>query len=331
MRFGTLPLVPPRTSLLFTFRLIPAISAILARKGIDAGDLLCETGLPAEALRGEITAPLHRIQALIELTAKRLGTELFGLDLAAGLPGGAYGTAEFLVRSAPNVEASLQAISEFAALINPIGQFRYVAGDAAGRLHYTVASERDTLGAHLNEFTISYTVRQFSAVLERPLPLTEVWFSHTRKSSADEVARRFGCPVRFQAADCGFAVAREALAIVPRTADPLLFQFLHQQARAQLARVGPVDIVSQLVRVLETRLPSGDLGAEAVARAMATTSRSLQRHLAEAGTTYRDVLIHIRSRRRAELRGGGVAEAEIAKQLGFSDARAMRRSLDDDA
>lgn len=322
--------MPPRTSLLFTFRLVPAISAILARKGIDAGDLVREAGLPADALRGEITAPLHRIQALVDLAAKRLGAELFGLELAASLPGGAYGTPEFLVRAAPTLEAGLQAISEFAALINPIGQFRYMSTTEVGRLHYTVASERDTLGCQLNEFTVSYAVRQFSAMFER-LPLTEVWFSHARKTSADEVAKRFGCPIRFQAPDCGFAVPRSALALVPRTADPLLFQFLHQQARAQLARVGPVDIVSQLVRVLEARLPSGELGANEVAHAMATTPRSLQRHLADAGTTYRDVLAHVRTRRRAELLGGGVAESEIARQLGFSDARAMRRSLDEPA
>jgi AraC-like DNA-binding protein len=136
--------------------------------------------------------------------------------------------------------------------------------------------------------------------------------------------------VRFQAADCGFAVARDVLARRPLTSDPPLHEFLLGQARAQLGRIGPVDIVSQVARVIEVRLPAGEVGAADVARAMATTVRSLQRHLADAGTAYRDVLMHVRLRRRAELRQGGVSEPEVARQLGFADARSMRRSLDDD-
>jgi AraC-like DNA-binding protein len=323
------PPVPPHNGLLFTFRLIPAISALLARRGIDAAALLTASKLPLDALRGEITAPLARIQAFIARSAKVLELELFGLELAAALPGGSYGTAEFLVRSAPTLEIGLRTLCEFAALINPSGHFRFVAGERDGRLHYGLASQRDTLGMHLNEFTIAYVVRQLAAVIDGPLPLAQVWFSHARPAHADVVSRRFGCPVRFGAPDCGFALAPAVLAAVPRTADPLLFQFLHDQARAQLARVGPIDIVSQLMRVLEARLPSGDLGANEVARAMATTPRSLQRHLAEAGTSYREVLAHVRTRRRAELLGGGIAEPAIARELGFSDARAMRRSIGD--
>jgi hypothetical protein len=62
---------------------------------------------------------------------------------------------------------------------------------------------------------------------------------------------------------------------------------------------------------------------------MATTVRSLQRHLGDAGTTYRDVLAHVRRIRRTELAHGGFGERDIARRLGFADARSMRRSFDD--
>jgi AraC-like DNA-binding protein len=60
---------------------------------------------------------------------------------------------------------------------------------------------------------------------------------------------------------------------------------------------------------------------------MATTVRSLQRHLGEAGTTYREVLDHVRQRRFEELRRGGVAESDIAKELGFADVKSLRRAM----
>jgi AraC-like DNA-binding protein len=315
------------SGLLFTFRLIPVIGGVLARAGIDPAALVAQAGLPAEALRGEITAPLARIQAFVDAAARRLGDEVFGLGLAELVSAGVYGVAEFLVRSAPTVEAGLQVLGDYGPLINPIGQFRFVTSPTEGRLHYAVSSQRAALGMHLNEYSIAYILRQVAAVLGGPLPLTEVWFAHGRKLGADAVARRLGCAVRFGAADCGFAVSREVLARVPRTADPTLFTFLDGQARAQLARIGPIDIVTQVVRVIEARMPHGELSAEAIAGVMATTVRSLQRHLALAGTSYRDVLAHVRNRRRGELARGGLPEAEIAHQLGFADARSMRRSL----
>jgi hypothetical protein len=62
---------------------------------------------------------------------------------------------------------------------------------------------------------------------------------------------------------------------------------------------------------------------------MATSSRTLQRLLTEAGTSYRDVLAHVRARRRTELARAGVAEPQIATQLGFPNVYAMHRALDD--
>jgi AraC-like DNA-binding protein len=319
--------VPQKPQVLFTFRLVPAINAMLARGGIDGVALVREAGLPLEGLRGEITAPLHRVQEFVAKSAARLDNECFGIDLAASLPGGAYGLPEFMVRASPEIGVGLRALCEFAALINPSGQFRFVDGPTEGELHYELAAEPQTLGLHLNEFTLAYIVRQTSMILERRLPLTRVWFSHPGPRRAEDVSAHFGCPVQFGASDCGFAVSAESLLVKPTSADPLLFKFLQDQARAQLARVGPVDIVSQLVRVLEGRLSSGAIATSAVARALAMTPRTLQRYLAEAGTTYGDVLAHVRRRRRAELSTGPATQTEIAHQLGFSDARAMRRSL----
>lgn len=321
--------VPPKTDLLFTLRLIPMVSAMLARRNIDAAPLLQQVGLPLDAMRGEVTAPLERVQAFMARAAAALGTDLFGIELAEAMPSGSYGLAEFVIRSAPTIADSVRAMCELSSLINPIANMRFVVGEDEGCLHYAVAAQRDMLGAHLNEFSIAYMVRQFKAIQGTAMPLLRVWFAHSRPTGDEQVARYFACPTRFQAADCGFAVSRDVYEMPVRTADPLLFAFLYQQAREHLARSGELDIVTHVVRVLETRLTTGALGADEVARSMAMTPRTLQRQLAAAGTTYREVLAHVRARRRAELLASGLAEAVVAQRLGFSDLRAMRRSLDE--
>lgn len=316
-------------SALFTFRMVPAISGVLARRGIAIRELLEEVGLPTE-VRPELTAPLARIQALVDAAAARLDDPLFGMTLAAMVPDGAFGVVEFLIRSAPTIEAGLAVLCEMAPLINPIGEFRVVeTPDGGAALHYNILAQRDTLGCQLNEYTIALIVRQLGATTGGAIPLASAWFSHARPEHAQAVASRLGTSVKFQAADCGIAIARDVLARTPRMADAALFAFLLAQARAQLADVGTHDVVSQVIRAIELRLAHGDLGVGAIAAAMATTARSLQRHLADAGTSYRDVLAHVRRRRRAELSRAGLAEAAIAPRLGFADASSMRRSLDE--
>ncbi len=317
------------TSTLFTFRMVPVIAGMLAHHGMDAAELGREAGLPMEALRGEITAPLVRVQRLLELLAEKLRAPLFGLELAERVPSGAFGVVEFVMRSAPTVEKALATLCEVSALINPLIDFRFTVDDREGRLNWAIPAQRDALGMHLNEYTVALLVKQVGLVLGEPLPLVRAWFAHSRREAADEVAARLRCPVAFQAADCGFAVTREVTMRSPRTADAPLFDFLCGQARAQVAQLGSHDVVTQVMRVIEMRLPNGDVSTAAIAKAMATTVRSLQRHLADAGTSFRDVLAHVRMRRRAELARGGLSETEIAHRLGFADARSMRRSLDE--
>jgi hypothetical protein len=183
--------VAAKTGLLFTLRLIPVISAMLARRGVDAAVLLAQTGVPLDAMRGEITAPLARVQAFMARAAAALGTDVFGIQLAQAMPSGSYGVAEFLTRSAPTIEASLRLLCEFSSLINPISNMRFVPTESEGCFHYAVGSERDMLGMHLNEFSISYLVRQFKAIQGSEMPLVRARPAPTKSRSTSAVRCAF--------------------------------------------------------------------------------------------------------------------------------------------
>ena len=318
-----------RSGPIFTYRVIPLINGLLAQRGIDGAALVETAGLSPDALRGEIMAPLGRIAHFLELAADALHCQL-GLDLATKNSPGLFGVPEFLVRSAPTIGGALRVLAEAAALVNPVLHFAFDDSADEGIVRFEIPGHRDTLGRELNEYTVAYLQKLLSDVLDGDFPLRRAWFSHGRTHDAVDVARRLGCDVAYQARDCGFAVSSEVLARAPRTADAPLFKFMLDQARAQLERWGTDDIVSQAVRVIEVRLGHGDVALAAVASAMATTPRSLQRRLGEAGTTYRGVVSYVRRRRYAELHKAGKRDVDIAPLLGFGDVQAMKRSLADD-
>jgi hypothetical protein len=214
------------------FQLGPAIARLLAPRGISTDELLREVGLPLDCLYREAVAPLPTIRAFVSRAAERSGSQHFGLELAAMLEGGIFGVTDFLVRTATTIERGLEALCRYGALIDPMWKFRYRTTE----LHFDTGA-----GEHLDELAIAYVVGQLGGALGRPLALTEVWFAHARPLGASEVVQHFGCTVRFQAADSGFATTRDELARPPRLADPALFRFLEAQACAQLADLEPED------------------------------------------------------------------------------------------
>lgn len=320
-------MAPPAT-ILFSFRQIPTIIGMLAERGIDGVALLKAHDLPAEAANGEITAPLARIQAFINESAKRLDAPLFGVDVAERVPRGAYGLMEFVVRASPTVRHGLEALCELSPLLNPLNEMRYIADARGCEIHFAYGGLRDALGMHLNEFTVAFVAKAFASTMGRSLPLERAWFAHARSHHADDLARRLGCNVGFMGMDSGFVVTSDILMFKPSGSDQQLYDFLLSQARTQLSNQGGNNVVAQVVRAIEARMAVSDVSAQAVAEAMGMTARSLQRHLADAGTTYREVLARVRHRRRDELERGGLGENEIAIKLGFSSARTMRRALD---
>jgi AraC-like DNA-binding protein len=319
-----------RGTQLFTFRMVPAIAAMLVKRSCDPRQLLRETGLPLEALTAEVTAPIGRIQELVDRAALVLARPLLGLDLVDAAQPGTFGLAEFVGRFAPTVRQGFETFCESVPLVNPIIDWRYVPGRRECVMQLAVPGSREGLGVHLNEFAVGIVMKLAHAGLDRPLAITRVWFAHARRDAAlaAQIAERLACPVAFEQVTCGFAFDADEGERAPRMADPALYEFHVTQTRNQVASLGNDDVIAHVSRAIEMRLPRGDLRIEAIASALAVTHRTLQRRLTEAGTSYRSVLAHVRRRRRAELLRDGVPEVKIAELLGFVDARAMRRSLE---
>jgi AraC-like DNA-binding protein len=114
-----------------------------------------------------------------------------------------------------------------------------------------------------------------------------------------------------------------------RTADPALAAIMERHA-ASLPRIQPrptgwPDRVQQALA--DAALAEDPLSLTSVARRLATSPRTLQRRLAEAGSTWRRELDRARQAQFARLhRHPGAPSDGKAGLLGYSDARALRRA-----
>jgi AraC-like DNA-binding protein len=90
----------------------------------------------------------------------------------------------------------------------------------------------------------------------------------------------------------------------------------------------PAQVWTDAVRgMLAAQLDRPALTLPTAARALAVSARTLQRRLAEEGTSWRAELDAARRERTAQLLGRGRTKDATAASVGYSDSRALRRAL----
>lgn len=299
--------------------------------GLDAQRaraLLARCRLPERATLGVCTAPLSSVRALLdEASSAHAGPEPFSILLAKSAPEGTYGMAELLVRTAPTLEIGLKSLGKYAALINPIARFDVAAEQASLRLDYYVVGCAETLGEVLNEFTIAFIAQAIARVSNEDLSLESVWFSHESSRSIAALREHFRCPVALGKPACGFSLSRERAERPLRTADPVVFEFLQQQANERLAALGERSFSVVLVDLIETQIGFAKLDLNAVADALAMTPRTVQRRLDEEHVTFRQVIDDARRRQFERMTAAGASVESISESLGFADVKTFRRAL----
>lgn len=145
--------------------------------------------------------------------------------------------------------------------------------------------------------------------------------------------RRFkahcGCPVEYSGDKQTLTFSSASLS----RANPLADPFAYTETLAALDQMFAAEQQERdLLYAIEARIMRAFPQVESLAslaEAFGQSERSLRRRLEEAGTSYRDILHDIRvARARQRLAEGRMTRDQIAFELGFEDARSLRRLLE---
>jgi AraC-like DNA-binding protein len=95
---------------------------------------------------------------------------------------------------------------------------------------------------------------------------------------------------------------------------------------AMQRRKGPVSVRARVERMLSS-MPSGRLDADAAARALGVSRRTLVRRLAESGANF-SALLDAELKRRAErlIAADALSHAQIGERLGYADPTSFSRA-----
>ena len=295
--------------------------------GLDVVALCAAVGLSRTDLDArETLVPAAELAALWREGTRRYGRGTLGLATAmAGPPGRLI--VDYVASASATLRQALEQVARYHRLITRNGDMRFRDENGLTILELLLNLPPAAIPGQILEFAIASVVRRVLDFTGKHV--RGVQLPHAPLGPREDYARWLAVPVRFEADTAGVLLDDDLLATPCRGHDPNLYRFLRAHAE-QLLESQPRDatVRAQARRVVVGAIAQGEPDIAAVARALATSARSLQRRLQEEGTSFREVVDGARK----ELALGYLGDrrlsvAEVAYLLGYAEAGAFVRAF----
>ncbi|WP_063712675.1 AraC family transcriptional regulator ligand-binding domain-containing protein [Nocardia concava] len=311
-------------------QLIRLVRDAARQAGAEPGQLAGIHGLDEQTLAVELNRiPLDSLIRLWELIAHLRPGPGAGVAVAAAAPLGTLTTWDYLVTTGSTLAESLRAAQPYHRVVTAAGESFELDGEGDLTVGYRTTAGDPAVSAVVNEYLLAYYLRRAREATGRPVRAKRVTFGHPAPHGHSILAEAFGTTdIEFGApADSITFHADDAAASLHR-ADPILGDLLRSHADLVLASSRAVPGPLEAFRAaLAAALADGDLTLDAVARRLLLGRRSLQRRLADHGTTWRYEVDLLRYERAETLLAEGRSTAAVAARLGFTDDRALRKAF----
>jgi AraC-like DNA-binding protein len=303
------------------------IAPLLRRAGVSEHDLA-----HAENDDNPIT---HRISAVaqvkfLDYAAEAMNDSVFGLHLAGQIDPRDVGIFFYIGSAASDVGDALALYSRYCRIANEAIRQKITTIPGGAALEIEFAGLPRYAARQNTEFILGCFRIGLRAITGRNVTPRSVAFSHNRNSDLREFERFFGCPVEFGAQANVVALNEDALRIPLLTSDPKLLHALRPfcEMAAEERNIATGTLRSTVEKEAERLLPHGKAKAQTVAKNLALSVRTLSRRLADEGTTYAEVVDHLRRSLALQyLKEPGMSVSQIAWLLGYEGSTSFNHAF----
>ncbi|UIF91524.1 AraC family transcriptional regulator [Cupriavidus sp. UYPR2.512] len=294
--------------------------------GLDPYRQLRQAGIsPTALVDPDIRVPAKSVMQLLEDSAQFAGVEDLGLRVAEARQLTSLGPLWMVMREGATLRNALEAMARYLHLLNEALDLRIEeVGDIAVVKPEFLVSVQGSM-RQSTEFIICLWFRLFKLLSGTTWKPRSICFTHAAPASLATHRRLFGIPVRFRQDFNGILLSAADLDVAGPAYDAALARHAREFLDTKLAQSDSTmpDKVRKLVFAL---LPTGECGAEQVARQLGIDRKTMHRHLAGYGENYLSVVDAVR----ADLVSRYVANSErplsdVATLLGFSSLSAFSR------
>jgi AraC-like DNA-binding protein len=277
----------------------------------------------------EARLEFEEFEAVLSAVVAATGDDALGLHVVEHMPEGAVDLLGHMAAHAPTMREAIRMASQFAGL--GMDGLAIDARDDGDTLVIGYSFPRSTPLSDrvLAELCLGGMVRLARSFTGPTATPRLACFEHGRPEHHLEYTRVFGDSPRFDQDMTAITFDRAMVDRPQMHQHPELYDLLRAEAQRRLDRMAAAVRPASRLRQLLLAMPLSQIPEiAAAARALGMSERSLRRHLAADGTSYRDV---IRSALEASagrmLREPARTIKETAVALGFADAAAFHRAF----
>lgn len=297
--------------------------------GLERERLIRDTGLPEWTMAGDdVHLPSHTFSRLWEIAEHSLRDPNVSLNVARRYRLSSLGLYDYLFSTAPTLGAGLATCGPYVTAVTTNHRFDLVADNEHEVTLHLDMIDGTGRGRELTQlWGLAAVLSRARRVVAGPLAPLRVRLRQRPPADLTIFREVFGSAVlEFDAPMDSMTFRARDMELPLTTADPMLAEVLRPLA-ATLAPPPPLATAwaDRVATALAEAFDSGEVSLERVARRLATSPRTLQRRLMEAGTTWRKELDRARTARLSTATGP-LSRARQAELLGYSDAGSMRRA-----
>ena len=273
--------------------------------------------------------PIETNLVMLEKAVQATRDPDLGLRAALVARRGDFAPIEYVTMTAPTIREGWKTMIQFIPLVNEASNFSI---REKGPLTYVRLDSRVPLPRAAADFQAA----SIFASIDRWVPLmtsqfmVEVWFEHEEPENTNVYSLVFHeTPIRFSRPFSGFVLRTDFLDKSAPTADPKLHALLVAHSTYEKERLRRSRSLPERVReLISAHLTDGQGSADAIARSLSMSRRTLSRQLAQHGTSYRQELDRVRRKLAHEyLVVDGMSASEVGYRLGFSEPAAFHRAF----
>lgn len=305
-----------------------AIRRALDRAGVDSAALFAEAGLDAASLDDpNARYPLEQTTRLWGLSVQATGDAAFGLSVASQVNATTFHALGYALQASSTLREAFERMVRYFRLVTDAADLQFfVDGE-----HYcfrirpagAVTPAPESIDAFISvflRFCRSHLGREFSPLrvtLRRPAPASLAGYERVLR-----------CPLEFGAEENAIWFERAPFERRLEGANPELARHNDEIVLRYLARHDKENLLVRVRGALTALLPTGVPSAEKVADTLHLSLRSLQRKLAEEGSSYETLLNETRrDLAQSYLQDRRFSIGEITFLLGFSDTSSFTRAF----
>lgn len=305
-----------------------AIKRALEAAGCDAAALFREAGLDPRALDDPTARyPIENTTRLWRLAVAATGDSAFGLKVASSVTQTTFHALGYTLIASATLKEAFERVVRYFRIVTDAGELELRReGDAYHFLLKPPAGLQPADEA-IDAF-VSVFVRLCRAQAGRDFAPLRIDFRRPRPADVAAFERVLRAPLAFGAPVTRIVFAREPFERPLEGANPELARHNDAIVLRHLARLGKQNIRARVESALIERLSHGEPSQAEIARALHLSTRSLQRRLTEAGTSYKALLDETRrSLATSYLADPHYSVSEVTYLLGFSDTSSFSRAF----